>query len=78
MHVCEITNPFIGERLTNFTSAYYLAMLANNEIVLIIIIILGIVLFTSCELPKTYGSKLACLKEQSEGIAIKSLMSQIK
>ena len=42
-------------------------------------IILGIFLFKSCySSSKTWGSKPTCTEEQSEKIAVKSQMSQIK
>ena len=44
----------------------------------IIIIILGIFYLQVASSPKTWGSKPTCPEEPSEGIAVKSQMSQIK
>ena len=49
-----------------------------NSIYYIIIIIKNFFYFQVASSPKTWGSKPTCPEEQSEGIAVKSQMSQIK
>ena len=47
-------------------------------LLLFLLLLLFIFLFTSCKLLKTWGLKPNCPEEQSEEIAVKSQMSQIK
>ena len=47
-------------------------------IIIIKIILLGIFYLQAARSPKTRGSKPTCPEDQSEGIAVKSKMSQIK